>query len=89
MKKPMGTNKQTAVEWLIKSLEKHEHDFEKGFTSLDDYIINVKWVKDQAKVFEKEQQFESYKLGNSFLDNDRLDFKGYFEQYYKETFKSE
>jgi hypothetical protein len=78
--------KQTAVEWLIESLEKLEYNLEKGIISLDDYIINVKWVKDQSKVLEKEQQFESYKLGNSFLDNDRLDFKDYFEQYYNETY---
>lgn len=78
---------QTAVEWLIESLEKLEYNVEKGIISLDDYIINVKWVKDQSKVLEKEQQFESYKLGNSFLDNDRLDFKDYFEQYYNENYE--
>ena len=42
---------------------------------------------EQAKALEKEQHFESYKLGNSFLDDDRLDFKDYFEQYYKDTYE--
>jgi len=78
----METKKQTAVEWLIKSLEKHEHDFEKGFTSLDDYIINVKWVKDQAKTLEKEQIKNAYDqmrcVGN--CENG--------EQYYNETYKN-
>jgi hypothetical protein len=83
----MAMKNQTAVEWLIESLEKLEYNVEKGIISLDDYIINVKWVKDQSKVLEKEQQFESYKLGNSFLDNDRLDFKDYFEQYYNENYE--
>jgi hypothetical protein len=82
----MAMKKQTAVDWLIESLEKLEYNLEKGIISLDDYIINVKWVKDQVKVVEKEQHFESYKLGNSFLDNDRLDFRDYFEQYYNENY---
>jgi len=48
--------KQTAVEWLVESLEKLEYNLEKGIISLDDYIINVKWVKDQAKAMEKDIQ---------------------------------
>jgi lipoate-protein ligase A len=83
----METNKQTAVEWLIKSLEKHEHDFEKGFTSLDDYIINVKWVKDQSKVMEKDQIIDfTRKAVRKIFDEDRqTPFN--LELYYEETYE--
>ena len=79
--------KQTAVEWLIESLEKHDHDFETGFTSLDDYIINVKWIKDQSKVNEKEQLRLIYEgllqnVGTSIKQSDLPTF----EQYYNETY---
>ena len=53
--------KQTAVEWLIESLEKLEYNLEKGIISLDDYIINVKWVKDQAKVMERDLMIELWR----------------------------
>ena len=51
--------KQTAVEWLIESLEKLEYDLEKGNISLDDYIINAKWFKNRAKEKEKEQHIKT------------------------------
>ena len=65
--------KQTAVEWLLEEWPILE-------SQIPPRII------DQAKEMEKEQHFESYKLGNSFLDDDRLDFKDYFEHYYNETY---
>ena len=70
--------KQTAVEWLIESLEKLEYNLEKGIISLDDYIINVKWVKEQAKEMEKEQIIDAFQTGDSRLNA---------HQYYNETFK--
>ena len=72
--------KQTAVEWLIESLEKLEYSVEKGTISLDDYIINVKWVKDQSKAMEKEQLSDAWYAG----DEDGAIHE--FEQYYKETY---
>jgi len=36
---------------------------------------------------EKEQHFKSYRCGNAFLADDSLDFKDYFEQYYKQTYE--
>jgi hypothetical protein len=61
----MENKKQTAVEWLIESLEKLEYNLEKGIISLDDYIINVRWVKDQAKAMEKEQIIEAFENGEA------------------------
>ena len=55
--------KQTAVEWLIESLEKLEYDLEKGNISLDDYIINAKWFKNRAKEKEKIQMEDNWKDG--------------------------
>jgi hypothetical protein len=74
--------KQTAVEWLIESLEKLEYNLEKGIISLDDYIINVKWVKDQAKAMEKEHLMMAFNDGkvNSVLN------KRNSEQYYNESY---
>jgi hypothetical protein len=79
--------KQTAVEWLIESLEKLEYNLEKGIISLDDYIINVMWIKDQSKALEKEQMRLIYEgmlqnVGTSVKQSDLPTF----EQYYDETY---
>ena len=79
--------KLTAVEWLIESLESLENNVEKGMISLDDYFINVMWVKDQAKVNEREQQRLIYEgllqnIGTSIKQSDLPTF----EQYYTETY---
>jgi hypothetical protein len=82
--------KQTAVQWLIESLEKLEYNLEKGIISLDDYIINVKWVKDQSKEMEKEQISKAYEQGSE--DGYWHPENGYSnefesaEQYYNETY---
>ena len=73
--------KQTAVDWLIKSLEKLEYNLEKGIISLDDYIINTKWVKDQVKEMEKEQMKET---AIHFFPTSLK--KEHFEHYYNETY---
>ena len=83
----METKKQTPVEWLIESLEKLEYNLEKGIISLDDYFINVMWVKDQAKVNEREQQRLIYEgmlqnVGTSVKQSDLPTF----EQYYTEAY---
>jgi hypothetical protein len=54
-------NKQTAVNWLIESLESLEYNLEKGIISVDDYIVNLEWVKSQAKVMEKDQMIELWR----------------------------
>jgi hypothetical protein len=78
--------KQTAVEWLIESLEKLEYNVEKGIISLDDYIINVKWVKDQAKVMENAQALDfARKAVRKIFDEDRQNPFN-LEQYYNETY---
>jgi hypothetical protein len=71
--------KQTAVEWLIEQMPLGIR------MNLAENGIDL----NQAKAMEREQHFESFRLGNSFIENDRLDFEGYFEEYYKETFRSE
>jgi len=80
--------KLTALEWLIESLEKLEYNLEKGIISLDDYIINVMWVKDQSKALEKEQMRLIYEgllqnVGTSVKQSDLPTF----EQYYNETYE--
>ena len=77
----MENNKQTAVEWLIESLEKLEYDLEKGNISLDDYIINTKWFKNRAKEMEKEQHI---KTATHFFPTTLK--REHFEHYYNETF---
>ena len=79
--------KKTAVEWLVESLESLEYSVEKGMISLDDYTINVQWVKDQSKVNEKEQLRLIYEgllqnVGTSIKQSDLPTF----EQYYNETY---
>ena len=76
-------SKQTAVEWLIESLEKLEYNLEKGIISLDDYIINVKWVKDQSKAMEKEQIIRARQDG---LDNGFSNGSWDSNLYYNETY---
>ena len=66
--------KQTAVEWLVEQFD---------LTSDSPIIKNI---VEQAIAIEKEQHFESYRCGNLFLDENSLDFEGYFEQYYNETY---
>ena len=73
--------KKTAVEWLVESLESLEYSVEKGMISLDDYTINVQWVKNQSKVNEKEQIKDAVNYGCS----DWGSFKD-AEQYYNETY---
>jgi len=78
--------KQTAVEWLIESLEKLEGHVEKGTISLDDYIFNIKWVKDQSKSLEKEQIIDfTRKAVRKIFDEDRQNPFN-LEQYYTETY---
>ena len=68
--------KLTAVEWLVEQIF-----LNKKYITYEESI-----AFEQAKAMEKDQHFESYRLGNSFLDSDKLDFEGYFEQYYNETY---
>jgi hypothetical protein len=72
----MEIKKQTAVEWLKGEIEKF---IDMGYTFTHEF--------EKASAMEKEQHFESYRLGNSFLDSNTLDFKDYFEQYYNETYE--
>jgi hypothetical protein len=79
----METKKQTAVDWLIESLEKHEHDFEKGIISFVDYVANIKWVKGNAKAMHKQQIIEA----NEDCSTNELGELLTGGQYYKETYE--
>lgn len=68
--------KQTAIDWLVEQI----------FNDVDMKDSILKLAIQQAKEMEKEQHFELYKLGNSFLDSENLNFKDYFEQYYNENY---
>jgi hypothetical protein len=79
--------KQPAVNWLIESLENLEYNLEKGIISVDDYIVNLEWVKSQARTTEKEQMRLIYEgilqnVGTSIKQSDLPTF----EQYYNETY---
>ena len=77
----METKKQTSVEWLVIAITNN-------MTNNLSSEIGALLVElfDEAIAMEKEQHFESYRRGDSFLDANTLDFEGYFEEYYKETY---
>jgi hypothetical protein len=66
--------KQTAVEWLIESLEKLKYNLENGVISIEDYIINVQWAKGKAKAMERQQTVDSY-LECWMMDGGNADHK--------------
>ena len=86
----MENKKQTAVDWLIESLEKLEYNLEKGIISLDDYIINTKWVKDQARTMEKDQIMKAARQchfeGLRQSGKNSEEYITYGKQYYNETY---
>ncbi len=73
-------SKQTATEWLFAHLlpflefsdPKEREHFRKCLA--------------EAKAMEKEQYYESYRAGNSFLNSDSLDFKDFFDEFYYKTY---
>jgi len=75
--------KRTAVEWLIDSLEKLEYDLEKGNISLDEYIINTKWIKNRAKEKEKEHNEYFFNCGRNY----QLTGEGTFTEIHTETYE--
>ena len=78
--------KQTAVEWLIEELRKHE--FLGTFCTpeeLENKKNHVESIIKQAKEMEKEQIFDALEVSKI----ERLTWGISKEQYYNETFKSE
>jgi hypothetical protein len=85
---------QTAVEWLIDTINKINHDYEVGIIDETLWSIQTYDAHKQAKEMEKEQ------IGKAFL-NGRIKEIGQgvlfdlqpltetFNYYYNETFKSE
>ena len=83
-------HKYTAVNWLINTLEALESNLEKGLISVDDFINDVKWVKDKAKEIEREQiinthtrayLIEEEHISKEFADKVSTD---YYNQKYKQ-----
>lgn len=77
-------SKQTAVEWLCNEWLYIDHEFDMKLIDKKTYWERLKSVQEQAKAMEKEQMLDIYINHNQYNDN----FLG-FEDYYKETFKSE
>ncbi len=69
--------KQTAVEWLVDTIEKNRHK------PIKELFVYIK----QAKEMEKEQIIDAYENGVKET-NSRCEYQE-AEQYYNETFKSE
>ena len=76
----------TAVEWLIDSIESLEYNLENKIISIDDYIINLEWVKKQAKAMEKEQIINAIDSQYNY-DSWPKELPTLGEQYYNETYK--
>jgi hypothetical protein len=73
--------KQTAVEWLQEQLEcfGNKHELQMSWATVDELLK-------QAKEMEKEQMALCYKVG--VIDGNNGEILN-FDNYYKETFKSE
>jgi hypothetical protein len=68
--------KQTAVEWLVEQLK------ERGYAG--EFPPHL--LFEQAKQMEKEQHYESYRVGNCFTNSDSLRFEDFFAEYFNETY---
>ena len=76
-------SKQTAVEWLVKELNK-----------MIDFIPMDKWneirdIVQQAKEMEKEQIIDAFGVGCHVESTRLIHYNDMAEQYYNETFKNE
>ena len=73
--------KQTAVDWLQEQLEcfGNKHELQMSWATVDELLK-------QAKEMEKEQMALCYKVG--VIDGNNGEILN-FDNYYKETFKSE
>jgi hypothetical protein len=70
---------KTAVEWLIDTINKINHDYEVGIIDEALWSIQTYEAHKQAKEMEKEQ------INNAHYEGS----ENYRRQYYNETFKSE
>jgi hypothetical protein len=76
-------NKQTAVQWL--ESEMHKLDYDRIFSSFEEYDTEREKLWEQAKQMEKEQKENAF--NESRLTNPMIGFKhNNFEQYYNETY---
>lgn len=85
--------KQTAVEWLVEELRKHE--FLGTFCTPEELENKKKYVEsiiEQAKEMEKEQILKACDFGRAYGYNQATGYPNPIsnpEKYYNETFKSE
>ena len=75
--------KQTAVEWLIESIESLEYNVKNKIISTEDYDINLEWVKKKAKDLEKQQIINTYIEASENFDDITKEIA---KQFYKETY---
>lgn len=81
---------QTAVEWLIATINKINHDYEVGIIDETLWSIQTYDAHKKAKEMEKEQIVKAYELPACFTSCDDGCYREKTgEQYYNETFKSE
>jgi hypothetical protein len=81
----MSKEKQTAVEWLFKELNRIRIEDESGNIGTLSFFIQQDEALKQAKEMEKQQMRECYE--NVFFTDSGSELK--FEQYYNETFKKD
>jgi hypothetical protein len=74
-------SKQTAVEWLIKQVQNRQNGVIKDLP-----VLSLDQIFEQAKAMEKEQHYESYRVGNCFTNSDLLRFEDFFAEYYNQTY---
>ena len=78
-------NKQTAVEWL--ESEMHELDYDRIFSSFEEYDTEREKLWEQAKQMQEEQIKNAYEEGEDNIDSDGCQIeKKDSEQYYNETY---
>lgn len=78
--------KQTAVEWLVETLNKKYRN--------DDFIVTFWYLIEQAKEMEKQQILKALKMGvnieigiNEFKDLN-LTYNQAFDKYYKDNYEN-
>ena len=76
---------KTAVEWLIDTINKINHDYEVGIIDETLWSIQTYDANKQAKEMEKDQIIDAYIAEKP----DGSTREEYAEQYYNQTFKSE
>ena len=79
---------QSAVQWLVDSIEGLEKSWVENIINTDEYFSNIEWVKIKAKEMHKQQIIDAWKMGRYENDKIVMSERFYSEQYYNETYGS-